>query len=211
MVATYYIGDPVKSFVHVKRTGREKLTETPTETICWDLSRGSTVAGSVHVMRTIPEAIPNASLLETEGYKQADSEKEKMNTTTTTTTTRQSHQTVTVNKGKNKKQKRYLTDSTNTMTVEQIRKCAKVSENDPLTTKTIVVKVLQECHSLRADNIKLRKDNSEIQEENDKQQVEIDKLRQNNNTLQERIELFHKLFQNKNQLIKLVQKCMPAQ
>lgn len=55
MVASYDIGEPVRSFVLVPGTGKEKNTQPS----CLDLARISTIAGSVPpVSRTSTVAVP---------------------------------------------------------------------------------------------------------------------------------------------------------
>nr|XP_053653957.1 uncharacterized protein LOC128703358 [Cherax quadricarinatus] len=67
MVASYEIGDPIRSFVRVPGSGTDKAVKP----ICWDLARSSTVAGAVPVQPTIPSAIPITTL-----FKPAKSDEE---------------------------------------------------------------------------------------------------------------------------------------
>ncbi|XP_042239044.1 uncharacterized protein LOC121877374 [Homarus americanus] len=59
MVASYKTGNPVRSFVRVPGSGTDKKAKS----LCWDLSRSSTVAAAVQVEPTLPSAITITTLI----------------------------------------------------------------------------------------------------------------------------------------------------
>lgn len=215
MVASYDIGEPVRSFVLVPGTGKEKGTRP----LCLDLARTSTVAGSITVPSTIPSTTPVTNTkAEKEDGKSGGKLASKSDQKVASENQARATESVTLNRDVSRTSSSTTPDASNT---QQARSLTHQVARDVSGTKrrlevdgedgkesNVPSKIIKTDAQGVKLGVKLRSGSSMSIRPPDQEVNELRKkcaeLEKQNSNLNRRLAMFHDLFRSKERLVSFV-------